>query len=334
MKGKSPMMKALVGKQGNLPAELKAKILASPATMKIPPTKKNGLSSAERTQNFRDLANKTKTVSSTTNVGNKVVNAKKMLGKASKFLGSRAFATAGMMMGTMGTADANPESSKSMTMKQEKDLVKRVRNMKKAPTKMKKESSMKMKKKSSIKMMKKSPAKKINPFSAEYKKMTVSQRKKKYGEDYKTKIKGGGKKDLTVANVKESLGNLNKKIKTGASKVSNVISPKKQDGTPQQKKITTKGGKIKLENTTRSKKTKSTTNTTLNTSNSNEFKAVTFKGKKGDPYSYRTTKGGGYEYSKDGKTFTKASGKGAEAISKIAPTKMKKKSSMKMMKKK
>jgi len=34
MKGKSPMMKALIGKQNNLPAELKAKILASPATMK------------------------------------------------------------------------------------------------------------------------------------------------------------------------------------------------------------------------------------------------------------------------------------------------------------
>jgi hypothetical protein len=34
MKGKSPMMKALIGKQENLPAELKAEILASPATMK------------------------------------------------------------------------------------------------------------------------------------------------------------------------------------------------------------------------------------------------------------------------------------------------------------
>ena len=31
MKGKSPMMKALIGKQKNLPEELKAKILASPA---------------------------------------------------------------------------------------------------------------------------------------------------------------------------------------------------------------------------------------------------------------------------------------------------------------
>jgi len=33
MKGKSPMMKALIGKQKNLPEELKAKILASPTKM-------------------------------------------------------------------------------------------------------------------------------------------------------------------------------------------------------------------------------------------------------------------------------------------------------------
>ena len=46
----------------------------------------------------------------------------------------------------------------------------------------------------------------------------------------------------------------------------------------------------------------------------------TFKGKKGDPYTYRKTKDGGYEYSKDGKKFTKATNKKAiEAISKIAP---------------
>tara|TARA_R110000751_G_scaffold227631_1_gene329476 strand:+ start:63 stop:656 length:594 start_codon:yes stop_codon:yes gene_type:complete len=54
MYGKSPMMKALVGKQGNLPQDVQAKILASPATMKKSPTKQTGLS----------------------NVGNKVVNAK------------------------------------------------------------------------------------------------------------------------------------------------------------------------------------------------------------------------------------------------------------------
>jgi hypothetical protein len=33
MKGKSPLMKALIGKQENLPEELKAKILASPTRM-------------------------------------------------------------------------------------------------------------------------------------------------------------------------------------------------------------------------------------------------------------------------------------------------------------
>ena len=39
--GKSPMMKKLIGKQNNLPAELKAKIQASPATKKSdPPTEK------------------------------------------------------------------------------------------------------------------------------------------------------------------------------------------------------------------------------------------------------------------------------------------------------
>ena len=40
MKGKSPMMKALIGKQGNLPTELKNKILASPAKNKVVDTLK------------------------------------------------------------------------------------------------------------------------------------------------------------------------------------------------------------------------------------------------------------------------------------------------------
>ena len=33
MKGKSPMMKALVGKQGNLPVDLQKEILAAPTKM-------------------------------------------------------------------------------------------------------------------------------------------------------------------------------------------------------------------------------------------------------------------------------------------------------------
>ena len=41
MYGKSPMMKALIGKQENLPEELKAKILASPAKMYGKSPKKN-----------------------------------------------------------------------------------------------------------------------------------------------------------------------------------------------------------------------------------------------------------------------------------------------------
>jgi hypothetical protein len=40
MMGKSPMMKKLIGKQNNLPAELKAEIQASPAKKSDPPTEK------------------------------------------------------------------------------------------------------------------------------------------------------------------------------------------------------------------------------------------------------------------------------------------------------
>ena len=56
MKGKSPMMKALIGKQNNLPAGLKAKILASPTKMydKKSPTKANG----EKGNKITDALNK------------------------------------------------------------------------------------------------------------------------------------------------------------------------------------------------------------------------------------------------------------------------------------
>ena len=50
----------------------------------------------------------------------------------------------------------------------------------------------------------------------------------------------------------------------------------------------------------------------------NVFKATTFGGHKGDPYTYRTKKGGGYEFSKDKKTWTTASKKsGITAIDKL-----------------
>ena len=54
MKGKSPMMKALIGNQGNLPAELKAKILASPATMK----KEQGAAGDKKTERKLNRINK------------------------------------------------------------------------------------------------------------------------------------------------------------------------------------------------------------------------------------------------------------------------------------
>jgi hypothetical protein len=56
------------------------------------------------------------------------------------------------------------------------------------------------------------------------------------------------------------------------------------------------------------------------------FKATTFGGNPGDPYTYRTTKGGGYEFSKDKKTWTTASKKsGISAIDKIFKKYVKKK---------
>ena len=115
---------------------------------------------------------------------------------------------------------------------------------------------------------------KVNPFSAEYKRMTKSQRRKKYN----TKYPGGGpykdKDDF------QKIGS----GKTG--KIGNI-------GTA-------------LQNIVKSV-----------TGNKKSFKAVTFKGKQGDPYSYRTLEGGGYEYSTDGKKFTKATKKGNKAIDEL-----------------
>jgi len=111
MKGKSPMMKALIGKQNNLPAELKAKIEASPAKMK--------------------------------------------------------------------KASPAKEVTKSG---------------------------------------------KINPFSAEYKSMTKSQRTKKYGDK---KLQGSDKKGT----VRGTLNKVNEKIQKAAGNVSRVIKGENKDGT-------------------------------------------------------------------------------------------------------
>jgi len=182
MKGKSPMMKALIGKQNNLPAELKAKIEASPAKMK--------------------------------------------------------------------KASPAKEVTKSG---------------------------------------------KINPFSAEYKSMTKSQRTKKYGDK---KLQGSDKRqiggpegrlDLELKHQLES--GMFAKIKKAAGNVSRVIKGENKDGTSKgglvikSKKDETTGKRsttITRKNNTDKKLSKNNTNTNTNT-NSNT------KTKKGFDYSNATS---------------------------------------------
>ncbi len=147
--------------------------------------------------------------------------------------------------------------------------------MKKGPFKLKSGNKPSMAQLSGVSPMKEMVDKgagkgKVNPFSAEYKRMTKSQREKKYGfkntkEGIKQeKIIGSGKTGK-IGNISETVQNIVKSV-TGSKK---------------------------------------------------SFKAVDFKGKQGDPYSYRTLKGGGYEYSTDGKKFTKATKKGNKAIDEL-----------------
>tara|TARA_R100001463_G_scaffold91237_1_gene145928 strand:- start:212 stop:1348 length:1137 start_codon:yes stop_codon:yes gene_type:complete len=174
MKGKSPMMKKLIGNQHRLPAELKAKIEAAPES----PSK-----------------------------------------------------------------------------------------MKKSAAKMKKASMTKMKKESMAKL-KKSAAKmkkgKVNPFSAEYKRMNNKQRERKYGADYKDRIQGSGKKTITRENIGEALNTtrgkinkLNENIQQGAETLSKNLKktkqikiadklklPKKGEGTPPKGNDNEGNGKI------------------------------------------------------------------------------------------
>ena len=241
MKGKSPMMKKLIGKQGNLPEHLKAKILAAPES----PTKM----------------------------------------------------------------------------------------MKKSPTKMKKSMA---KKKGDI-----------NPFSAEYKRMTVSQRKKKYGDDYKSKLQGSGKDDITVANVRKSLGKVNERIQKGAKNLDKKIKgPGGSKGSKLEVKKDESGVSVK-----RVARTEARNKTTNNSSSSSSSSNSGYKSRGGgDPYKYKKNSDGSYSYiGPDGKkgTIKKGGGgyddlekstlkmkkKSMAKMAKKSPTKMMKKSAAKMMKK-
>ena len=77
---------------------------ASPVKQDLPKNWNKGVTpgyettKAAKTQNFRDAANKIKTVSSKTNIGSKVI-------KAGKFLGGKALGIVGMLMSTSSKAD-------------------------------------------------------------------------------------------------------------------------------------------------------------------------------------------------------------------------------------
>ena len=73
MYGKSPMMKKLVGKQNNLPQELKDKIEASPAKMKKDPAMKMAKDPAMK---MKKSPMKQNTVENFMKVANKVTRAK------------------------------------------------------------------------------------------------------------------------------------------------------------------------------------------------------------------------------------------------------------------
>jgi len=136
MKPKSPILKALVGKQNNLPAELKAKIKASPAKKDKPK-----LNQAQEDTVMSYLRNKP---------GFEYLNEenkKKINDSVSRLGGYRATKKEAYRQfdATDGTAfDKNKTKDSATKMKKESSM------------KMKKQSSMKMKKQSSMKMKKKS----------------------------------------------------------------------------------------------------------------------------------------------------------------------------------
>tara|TARA_Y100000004_G_scaffold177362_1_gene218874 strand:+ start:303 stop:1427 length:1125 start_codon:yes stop_codon:yes gene_type:complete len=192
--------------------------------------------------------------------------------------------------------------------------------LKKSATKLKKESVAKLKK--SATKMKKSAAKlkrnqdKINPFSAEYKRMTLSQRK---AARKNNKLQGSGKKAITRENIgkalnktKDKINKLNEKVQKGAETLSKNLKKTKQI------KI---ADKLKLP-----KKGEGTSSKT--TSNKGGFTS-----RKGDPYLYRKNDDGTFTTKKgeDGKEITvKKGSKAYDAISSVF--KLKKSSAAKMKK--
>ena len=137
MKPKSPILKALVGKQNNLPAELKAKIEAAPESpakmMKKSPTK-------EKSVSFNDA----------------FASARKA-GKDTFMYKDKEYHTA--KKGEGKTYKASYDKGASYSVVDKSGKIARFGESSTSPSKMQKESMAKMAKKSPSKMMKKSPSK-------------------------------------------------------------------------------------------------------------------------------------------------------------------------------
>ena len=117
--------------------------------------------------------------------------------------------------------------------------------------------------------------------------------------------------------IKSTLGEIKSKVEGAASKVRTTVSEdikkKKKDIKSLETDILTKkelGTTKKLKEKEEEEKKKKKIVTTK------KKKVTTLKSSAGDPYSYRRTEDGGYEYRKGKGSWIKASGKGLEAIKK------------------
>ena len=206
--------------------------------------------------------------------------------------------------------------------------------IKAAPGKMKKESAAKMKKTSMTKMKKESMAKlkksatklkrnqdKINPFSAEYKRMTPKQKREAREGN---KLQGSGKKAINRKNIGEALNKTKKKI--------NKLNENIQKGAETLSKNLKKTKTIKIAEKLRLPKKGKGSSSSSSSSNG-------FTSRKGDPYLYKKNNDGTFttKKGKDGKeVIVKKGSKAYDAISSVfkmkkAPAKMKK-AAMKMKK--
>jgi len=180
---------------------------------------------------------------------------------------------------------------------------------------------------SPAKMKKKSIAKKkdgkVNPFSAEYKRMTVSQRRKKYN-----KRDEAGNFDKTKDTYKKIGSDKKGTLRTALDKVDKAISREKSY-------ISIKKGEDKKINVKIKKgDAPSNTSRTKKTNNSGSSSNSGYKSRGGgDPYKYKKNSDGSYSYiGPDGKKGTIKKGGGGYDDLEKSTLKMKK-SSMKLKKK-